>query len=141
MRDIAVNIYDRTTGLNRFAIENVYKATGINLLVAKVTKKILSSTFTTETYTYYGLDLQNIAQYGIGDNNIDSLNALISAGLQNIVTSIQNNTSSKALDTEKLSSLTLADLVYDNINNKVLIKLTLSPVQGDSQTLLFPIGV
>jgi hypothetical protein len=140
MRDIAVNQFDKSTGLDSFSISNIYEATGINLLVAKVTKKILSSTFATTLFTYYGLDLQNIPQYGVGNNNIDSLNAVLSASLQNIVTSIQNNTSKNALNTEKLVSLSLSDLVYDNTTHQILIKLILNAASGDSQTLLFPLG-
>ena len=79
--------------------------------------------------------------YMIGNNNIDSLNAVLSASLQNIVTSIQNNTSRNALSTEKLTSLSLSDLIYDKINHQILIKLTLSAASGDTQTLLFPLGV
>jgi hypothetical protein len=140
MRDLAVNIFDRKSGLSSFAMKNISQATGINLLVAKVTKKILSSTFSTSLFTYYGLDLQNIPQYGIADNDISNINTFVSSSLQNILTSIQNNTSKTALSTEKLASLILFDLIYDKTNHQILLKITLTPVQGDSQTLLFPLG-
>ena len=141
MRDISIGIIDQKTGLATFAITNVAPVSGISLLVAKVTKKILSKSFSTNLFTYYGLDLQSIPYYGVGDNSIDTVHALLSSNLQNIATSIQNNTAKTATNAERLASLTLADVIYDKINHKIIAKISLTSVQGDTQTLLFPIGV
>lgn len=141
MRDISVSAINGQTGLADFAIANITQATGINALVAKVTKKLLSSSFATTLFTYYGLDLQSIPSYGISNTDVSAISAMLNSKLENITTSIQNNTSSKALATEKLASLNLTDLVLDNTNKQILVKITLNPVQGDSQVLLFPLGV
>ena len=140
MRDISISILDQNTGLAFFAASNIRPVSGIELLVAKVTKKILSSNLVTTLFTYYGLDLQQIPYRSLGSNSIDTLHSIISAGLQNIMSSIQKSTNKAALPTERLASLALTDLVYDNINNTVILQITLNPVVGSSQTLLFPLG-
>ena len=139
MRDIDVSSFDKKTGLTTFAIANIHASTGIMLLMSKVSKKILSSTFATKIFTYYGLDLQQIPYYAISDHDIDTIKTMLSSNLQNITSSIQDNTSSNALPTERLASLDLEDLVYDSVNNKIYLKIRLTPVQGDSQSLLFPL--
>ena len=140
MRDCSVSLLDPKTGLASFSLANFSTVTGINLLIAQVTKMFYSSTFTTALFTYYGLDLQSIPLYNLGENSIDVIQSMLSSKLQNIVTAIQNNTPANALPTEQLSSLSLSGLIYDEIDNRVIITIVLTPVQGDSQTLLLPLG-
>ena len=52
---------------------------------------------------------------------------------------VRGNTASNAVSTEKLSSLILQDLVYDSTNNKINIQILITPMLGDSQSLLFPL--
>ena len=139
MRDISVSIIDPMTGLASFALANINPASGIKLLAAKISKKMFSSTFATKLFTYYGLDLQSIPYTGISDKSVDLVRTLLSSNLQNIESSIKDNTSSKALPTERLLSLSLEDIVYDSTNHKVFVSIKIYPVQGDPQSLLFPL--
>jgi hypothetical protein len=139
LRDISVGLLDPVSGLSTFALANVKPVTGINLLAAKISKKIFSSTFATKLFTYYGLDLQQVPYTGLSDKSVDLVRTLLSSGLQNIESSIKDNTSSNALPTERLSSLSLEDIVYDSKNHKVFASIKIYPVQGDPQSLLFPL--
>lgn len=141
MREIETALLDPVTGLCTFALTNMRPVSGIKLLVAKVSKKILSSTFATSIFTYYGLDLQKIPYYAISNTDTDTIKTMLSASLENIAVSIQDNTSNLALATEQLASLTLQDLLYDSTNNQIVIKILITPVKGDSQSLLFPLAV
>lgn len=138
MRDISVSTFN-STGLTKFSLLNITPVTGIKLLAAKITKKIFSSTFSTAFFSYYGLDLNSLTYRGISDQSVDSVRTLLSANLQNIESSIQDNTPKNALPTEKLSSLSLEDIVYDSSTHRVNIKIKIYPVQGDPQSLLFPL--
>lgn len=139
MREIETGTFDSITGLTTFSLLNIKPVSGIRLLVAKVSKKIMSKTFATNIFKYYGLDLDSIPYYNISDSDIDTIKTMLSANLKNIEASIQNNTASNAVSTEKLSSLILQDLVYDSTNNKINIQILITPMLGDSQSLLFPL--
>jgi len=139
LREIETGTFDSITGLTTFSLLNIKPVSGIRLLVAKVSKKIMSKTFATNIFKYYGLDLDSIPYYNISDSDIDTIKTMLSANLKNIEASIQNNTASNAVSTEKLSSLILQDLVYDSTNNKINIQILITPMLGDSQSLLFPL--
>jgi hypothetical protein len=141
MREIEVGSFDPITGYTTFAFENMQTVTGIRLLVAKIAKKVMSKTFATSIFTYYGLDLESIPYYSIADKDVDTIKTMLSAGLQNILASIQENTYKKAANTERLAGLTLQDLLYDSTTNKLNIQILIIPVEGDSQALLFPLDV
>lgn len=138
MRDINVGKLDQY-GLASFALANIHPVSGIQLLVAKVSKKVFSSTFATKLFTYYGLDLASIPYTGISDKSVDLVKTLLSSNLKNIESSIQDNTSVNAFPTERLSSLSLESLVYDSENHKIFVSIKVYPVQGDPQSLLFPL--
>lgn len=140
MREIDVSIINPQSGLATFSLVAMKRATGINLLIAKVYKKLLSSSFATTIFTYFGLDLQKIPYYNISDTDLGTLQTILSTSLQNIASSIQENTSSKALPTEQLASLTLQNILYDSVNNLVTLQIQLYPVQGDPQSLLLPLA-
>ena len=138
MRDISVSKLG-SNGLATFALADIALVSGLSLIVAKVTKKVLSKTFSTSLFSYYGLDLKNIPFTGISDKSIDVIRTILSSSLKNIETSIQDNTSKKALPTERLSSLSLEDIVYDPKNSQIFIKVKIYPIQGDSTSVLFPL--
>ena len=140
MREIDVSIIDPSSGLATFSLLAMKRASGIKLLVAKVYKKLLSSSFATGIFTYYGLDLQKIPYYNISDSDIGTLQTMLGTSLQNVAASIQENTSKNALPTEQLASLTLQNILYDSVNNLVTLQIQLYPVQGDPQSLLFPLA-
>ena len=94
----------------------------------------------TGIFTYYGLDLQKIPYYNISDSDIGTLQTMLGTSLQNVAASIQENTSKNALPTEQLASLTLQNILYDSVNNLVTLQIQLYPVQGDPQSLLFPLA-
>ena len=140
MREIDVSIINPSSGLATFSLLAMKRASGIKLLVAKVYKKLLSSSFATGIFTYYGLDLQKIPYYNISDSDIGTLQTMLGTSLQNVAASIQENTSKNALPTEQLASLTLQNILYDSVNNLVTLQIQLYPVQGDPQSLLFPLA-
>lgn len=138
MRDISVSKID-LYGYSSFALANIQPVSGIKLLAAKITKKILSSSFSTSLFQYYGLDLDQLAYTNISDSTVNSIKVLISSKLKNIESSIQDNTLSSAPSEERLSSLSLEDIVYDNTSYKLYLKIKIYPVKGDAQSLIFPL--
>ena len=140
MREIDVSIINPQSGLATFSLVAMKQASGIKLLIAKVYKKLLSSSFTTPIFTYFGLDLQKIPYYNISDTDVSTLQTMLSTSLQNIASSIQENTATGALPTEQLASLTLQNILYDSVANLVTLQIQLYPVQGDPQSILLPLA-
>ena len=113
MRDIQISKRDvNPQGLTSFSILNMKTATGVSILVEKVTKAIFSKTKTNSWFSYVGSDVYQAGGYSADPQSLVQLRTVLSLAIREVAQDIIQNTPPQANLGEQLSTLTLVDLFF-----------------------------
>lgn len=137
MRDIQISKRDVSpNGLTSFSILNVTTATGVSILVEKVTKLIFTKTKSNYLFSYTGADVYQAGSYSADAQSLGQLRTVLSLAMRDIAKEIIQNTPAQAPQNEQLSQLSLVDLFFrtekvNGISQHVLyMKVRVTPVSG-----------
>lgn len=145
MRDIQISKRDNPAGITAFSILNISTASGISILVEKVTKAIFNKTKSNSFFETVGTDIYQVGAFSADPNSLAQLRTIISLGLRDIAKNIIQNTPAQAPQSEQLSQLTLVDLFFRTQSLKgfmqhiLYMKVRLYPVAGGSEYLTFSV--